>query len=419
MMDTVVKKSNGHTLALDRTERDRRWAAARAMMAKQGLDALVVFSGSRDNYDAWFTNEIAEGVVIFPVKGEPVYVSWHFKMISRRFGSSYQDEDWWVNNFRVAPNGEGIVRALQEFGVESGRIGTIGVDTKEPAAIEGFAAYNTWTHVLQKLPKATFADVTYPLGEVMMVKSPAEIALARRCGEIGELACKAFIDAARPGAPESDLQLAVTRAILEAGGTEINEIIETIGRDDIGWARPQVNYTNKPRIMQPGDLIMAEIFPRFGGVETQQQMAITLGTPEDKVRELFDVARESYDHGLEVIKPGAMFSDVCKVMLRPIEERGLWNLTPMIHSVNPLLWVCPMAKTEDLTRHLPRLRAYGVLPKATVSTIDLEIKPGMMFALEPNACRGQLRVNIGGSVMVTEDGIEELNELANHLHVVN
>ena len=91
----------------------------------------------------------------------------------------------------------------------------------------------------------------------------------------------------------------------------------------------------------------------------------------------------------------------------------------MVHSVNLLLWVYPMAKTEDLTRHLPRLCAYGVLPKATVSTIALEIKPGMMFALEPNACRGQLRGNIGGSVIVIENGAKELNELANNLHIVS
>lgn len=416
-MNDMPKDSGQFATAIDLAERDRRWAAARAMMSEQDFDALVVFNGSRDRYDSWFTNEVAEGVLIFPASGEPVYVSWHFKMISRRFAGSYADEDWWVNDFRIAPYSQGIVDTLRELKLEGGRIGTIGIDTAEPAAIEGFAGYKTWAFVLSELPQADFVDASFDLGRVMMAKSPAEIAMVRRSAQIGEFACQALLDAARPGAPESDLRIAVTTAILKAGASEMSEIIATIGRDDIGWARPQVYYTNVPRIMQQDDLVMAEIFPCFAGLETQQQMAVVLGTPDDEVRRLFDVAREAYDCGLETIRPGAMFSEVCNAMLRPVHDRDLWTLTPMIHSINPMMWVSPMAK--DVAPHLPRLLEYGVLPKATITTVDLELKPGMTFALEPNACSGQMRVNIGGSVLVTETGVEQLNDLANHLHGIN
>ncbi len=37
--------------------------------------------------------------------------------------------------------------------------------------------------------------------------------------------------------------------------------------------------------------------------------------------------------------------------------------------------------------------------------------PGMVFALEPNACIGNHRVNIGGTVIVTATGCEELNHI--------
>jgi len=43
---------------------------------------------------------------------------------------------------------------------------------------------------------------------------------------------------------------------------------------------------------------------------------------------------------------------------------------------------------------------------------------GMIFAFEPNACRGNNRVNIGGTILVTEIGCEELNRLPNEMHVV-
>ena len=39
------------------------------------------------------------------------------------------------------------------------------------------------------------------------------------------------------------------------------------------------------------------------------------------------------------------------------------------------------------------------------------LKSGMVLAFEPNACLGRHSVNIGGTVVVTERGCEELNTL--------
>jgi Xaa-Pro aminopeptidase len=39
------------------------------------------------------------------------------------------------------------------------------------------------------------------------------------------------------------------------------------------------------------------------------------------------------------------------------------------------------------------------------------LQPGMVLAFEPNACIDRHRVNIGGTVLVTEAGCEELNEI--------
>lgn len=50
---------------------------------------------------------------------------------------------------------------------------------------------------------------------------------------------------------------------------------------------------------------------------------------------------------------------------------------------------------------------------------DAVTKPGMVFELEPNACLGKHQVNIGGPVLITEDGIEELNELPAEMRVVD
>jgi len=39
------------------------------------------------------------------------------------------------------------------------------------------------------------------------------------------------------------------------------------------------------------------------------------------------------------------------------------------------------------------------------------LQPGMVLAFEPNACIDHHRVNIGGTVIVTATGCEELNHI--------
>jgi hypothetical protein len=52
------------------------------------------------------------------------------------------------------------------------------------------------------------------------------------------------------------------------------------------------------------------------------------------------------------------------------------------------------------------------------ATRDLTLREKMSFAFEPNACKGQCSVNVGGTVVVTRGEPEQLNMLPNRLHVV-
>jgi Xaa-Pro dipeptidase len=46
------------------------------------------------------------------------------------------------------------------------------------------------------------------------------------------------------------------------------------------------------------------------------------------------------------------------------------------------------------------------------------LEPGMALAFEPNCVVNRRRVNIGGTVVLTEDGYRSFNELPNELRVV-
>ena len=50
---------------------------------------------------------------------------------------------------------------------------------------------------------------------------------------------------------------------------------------------------------------------------------------------------------------------------------------------------------------------------------DGVVQASTVWELEPNACLGKNRVNIGGTVIVNEQGAQELNPIPSEMRVVN
>lgn len=401
---------------LSTRERDRRWEALRRLMAARGLDALVVVGlKGREHYEGYVANEYIEGVAILPRDSAPVLLTWHQKMVIRRMGAKTDRGRFWIDDVRIGKYGPGVVAALSERGLARGRIGVVGLEVPEPGCPEGIVPYPMWRAVLEGLPQAQFEDVSWDYREIMLTKSDEELVVLRHCAGIGERACAAMLATVKPGASEHAIYDAVQSAIHSAGAVSHDPfLIMTWGRDDIGWFEPAWTYSGgPPRIVEPGDIIMAELFPTYAGLETQQQLSIAVAPVEPVVTELAQVARRAYEAGLAVLRPGATFAQLWQAMLEPVRAYGGWTLTPMVHSL-PLGWTGGMG--FDMQKMPDRLKAWST--PGVIGARELTIRENMSFALEPNACTGQRRMNVGGSVVVGRDRPEELNALPNRMHVV-
>jgi Xaa-Pro aminopeptidase len=404
---------------LSLAERDRRWAALRAGMADNAFDCLIVFGlKGREHYEGYVANENIEGLAIFPRDSDPVLVSWHPKMVTRRMGSKLDPSRFWIKDTRIGNYGPILVEVLKERGLDRASVGVIGLEIGEAGSPEGIVPFTTWRKALDGLPAACFSDATWWFREVMLVKSEEELSVLRHCGMLGERACRAMIDAVKLGASEFSVFRAIQEEI-HAGGAVMHDpfLIMTWGADDIGWAEPAwAYYGGPPRAVEPGDLIMAELFPAYGGLETQQQMSVAVEPVSPIVAELGDVAARCYDAGIAALRPGRKFSNVWDAMLQPLRDIDGWSLTPMIHSVAPLGWVGGMG--FNLGRMPDQLKHFREAMRVEFGTRDLVLREGMSFAFEPNACKGQRRVNVGGTVVVTDGDPEELNTVPNRLRVV-
>jgi len=400
-------------------ERDRRWNLIKGLMEKRGLDCLIVAGlNGREQFESYVTNDYVQGIVIFPLHGKPIYLVWTSTRITRHVENILRGGEAWVDDLRVGVRGEHIVTVLREQGFDSATIGVVGLESWSAGETEGYIPYKTWAYVLAYLPNATYIDISQEFAQLCLVKSEEELDLVRYCARIGEMACETMLEVTTPGISESEIYANIMKVIFSNGAcTRSPHLILATGVDNTSWGPPMwIHQPQPPRLVQRGDIVMAELFPCYGGFETQQQMTVALKPVHPVSRECAEVARHSYEEGLKALCPGKTFREVADAMEVPIVKRGYWHLTPLIHSLAPMSWVGHMNVGIE---QLPGIESYKGITEVRIGGEELVIKPGMVFELEPNACRGKYRVNIGGSVIVTKGGVEELNKLPAEMRIVN
>ncbi len=398
------------TLSLE--ERDRRWNIARRMMQDNNVECLLTLSEGADNY---FTNDLPS-TVIFPLEGDPVGL----RPSASNAGNWLVDEERggvsWVTDWRFQTGGPVIVDIIREKGFANSRIGTIGATRGSIFFRGGAVTYGLWTHLKEALPGVTFVELWDQFVVHWLTKSEEDLAVFKKAAMMAEAASEAALEATKPGVTEADIFAAIQCEILRLGGRTSNLIIHT-GPDNASWGPAKWQYrAQKPRVIQEGDIICTEIFPHYGHLEAQAQMCMAVGEVAEVNHRLARLARESYEIGLNVIRPGIKFFDVAREMNKPNEREGAWHLTPNIHSINPLQCVGPV--TEGIENFAALTERFKSLPGRQPHGEEIVLQPGMTLQLEPNSSLGRNRVNIGGNVIVTEDGCEELNSLPCEMRVV-
>src|SRR5690606_14592416 len=189
----------------------RRAATCRAL-AEAGLDGLLMF---RQESMFYLTGYDTFGYVFFQclylgADGELVLLTRAPDLRQAQQTSVVKDIRIWVDAPDAEPARE--LRAILEekgcrgrkLGVEYEAYGLTGRNAKRlEAALEGFC---------------TLEDASFLVSRQRVVKSPAEIAYARRAGELADAAWDAALELAGPGADEGAILAAMQGAIFAGGG---------------------------------------------------------------------------------------------------------------------------------------------------------------------------------------------------------
>ncbi len=404
-----MPSTNRQPPTLSFAERDRRWARVRGLMRERSLDgALIAGFRSREMYESYVSDDYNEGCVLFPAEGDPVVVTWAHLRVMRARWSAERGHKLWIEDYRVATSGTAVAQLLAEKKLAQSRLGVVGLSSQAPTEIYGAIPANFWSEFTAALPGARFEDISEEFSHLMLVKSDEEMAQMRYAARAAEAACKAIIEVTEPGVGEEVILAEGTAAMLRFGiGLRYPMIVMNSGPHTLSWGPPRWTTRGEaPRILQRGDLMQAELMPMCGNQEVQVQMTVALDPLDATNQKCETVARAAYEAGLKAMKPGIKFSDLVAAMEEPLKSSGCWAYTPLLHSVGPhFLAGRSRVNTENLDLGIrfvgdPAGRARNAV-----------LQPGMVFAFEPNACLGEHRVNLGGTVIVTATGCEELNQI--------
>jgi Xaa-Pro aminopeptidase len=400
-------------------ERDRRWALARRLMDEEGLDGLLVAGQANRGApnvapDVYLSNDRAGGWLIFPRKGAPSLLSWNGMHILCHAVETKLGHTPWISpeNFWPTKDPKNLKKVFEAEGLQSARIGIIGLDGGGPR-LESAISQSAWENIQEALPNVKFVKVWHKFARMIVELSPEEIEVLKQCADAGERMSEAFVDAVKVGANETDVYSAVMAACVDAGANCSGFIIHS-GPNTPAWGFPDwLVRPVRPRALQNGDIVQCELFPSYGTMETQQQVCVALGDVHPDHLKAAEVARQAYEVGLEKLRVGVSFGEVSEAMDAVVKGVGGWFVTPHIHSLNPIAIMAGLSsygmdKFSEAGRYPP------VAEKPMIGA-DIVIKAGMSFAFEPNCHLGDRRINIGGTVLATDAGPIELNEVANRM----
>jgi len=376
-------------LTLD--ERDRRWKKVRDAMEKQGFECLVIWGsyGRFRHFGAnlkYLSNISVEGYLVFPLKEDPTLVMFFAR----------PDPTAWVADGRTGhPNYSKIVSdRIRELRLEKGSIGVVGLSGYDGEM--GFP-HTTYVAITSNFPRAEFQDATEIMTGVRIIKSPAEIKCLELGCEIGERIIQVIGNTAKAGVPDSEVRAGVMDTLFREGCEPGSMFLYHSGKEILHpgqggqYKPPQLN------ILKAGDIILTEFDAIYSGYVAQYNQPFSIGEPDQEWKEIFTVAANAFNLGLNTLKPGITTGELYQAILSPIKEAGYTSTNPAFHGLGLGL--------EDPVSIFPAQTGYR-------PDTSLRMQPGMVVEFEPHVVRPDFKkgASLGSPVLVTETGCRLLSK---------
>ena len=245
-------------------------------------------------------------------------------------------------------------------------------------------------------------DAGYKLGngqEVMLeartIKTTDEILVMMNAAATVDAAFYKMAQALRPGIRENELQGVAANEMHRLGGQWAINIQMTSG----SRANPHPHLSSD-RVIQPGDLVFADIVTLYNGYHTCYYRTICCGQPSEKQKSLYNRTYEMLQAGIEKCVIGNTTADVVNAW--PTADH--WGFKhadqafglAFAHGLGVGLWERPMIE-----------RSFSI-------ENPVELKEGMVIAIETYDGEGANGARIEDELVITPEGPQIFTKFPNH-----
>ena len=213
---------------------------------------------------------------------------------------------------------ERLADLLSDMGLSKGRIG-LEMDYL-PAG--DFAA------LAKRLPGARFEAYEARLSRLRQLKTAEEIALLRRLSMIADTSIKTAFDRVKAGSTELDIASALTGTLYAEGTETFKLLIIATGERSVF---PNVGPTE--RILKNKDICRVEVFPIIGGYHAGVCRTAQVGDAPPHAEDIWKKLVECKYMLLDLIKPGAICSEIYAKYCKRLEALGLPLISFVGHGI--------------------------------------------------------------------------------------
>jgi Xaa-Pro dipeptidase len=386
--------SGDHYPRFSPAEFERRHAATRELMEREGCDALLFFgtsaqggTGQADIYYLSHHMGRQENILLFFAGRDPVLLVESFNHVPNALRQSViEDTRYGGPKTQFAAT---IADVMRESDSVPNRIGIV-----------GWMPYQVYDPVSGALSDAEFKDVTRGFRGLRLKKSAEEIDWLHEGAARTDAAMVAMAESMRPGMKEYELGFLLTEGYRSRGGEDYLHYISSTPQDDPDRCAPA--QTPSRRTLAAGDVIAIELSIGYWGYAGQALRTMVLqAEPKDLYADLYRVAEEAYYRMCEVLKPGATTADVLSAA-EVIDERGYAIVDGLLHGYGIGL-LPPSVPGEGFPKTLTRpVRMGGEQQR------PFEFEKDMTVVVQPNVVTedGRAGVQIGNLLRISDDGPE-------------
>lgn len=267
---------------------------------------------------------------------------------------------------------------------------TIARAVKESAAgqllIEGDEiTYAQYTALESALDGVSITSATGLCAKLRVQKDAEEIDIIRKASDITDLGFAHALKITRPGMTEKELATDIAYYFAKTHGSAVS--FPFIVASGVNGSMPHAEPGDK--VLVEGEMITLDFGAEYHGYRSDMTRTYSLGTPSDKMREIYGIVLEAQEAAEAAVKPGAKCAEVDKIARDIITNAGYGDCFGhgLGHGVGIEI------------HEAPRL---SPLSGETLA-------PGMIVTVEPGIyLPGIGGVRIENTCLVTENGCEPL-----------